>query len=776
MVQSDIRQFIGMAKEVNDFRADYGEEPYWTNSSFVGMPTYQLSAYFPGDWIKKVDEALRFLPRPADYLFLYFLGFFLLLRSFRLEYKLSMLGALVFGFSTYLIIIIGVGHNAKAHAIAYMPFVLAGLIQISSKNYIKGFLLTAIGMALELKAGHLQMTYYLLFVVLAFGLAWLIRTLKEKGSLKVFLGELSMMVFAVVIALGMNASHLLATAEYADFSTRGQSELSINPDGSPKQKIESGLSKSYITEYSYGLFESFDLIYARLQGGGNAEPLGESSVTQNYLAPKIGRAEARRFSENAPLYWGDQPIVAAPAYIGGSVFFLFFVAIFLVTDKSRNWILGVSILALMLSWGKNLPFLTDFFIDYIPLYNKFRAVSSIQVILELMIPLFAFLGLKQLFSQSLDIEIKKSALKKGIYISLGLGLGLLMVGFGLDYQGQNDSYYDSMLPGLAESLQLDRARVYKIDIFKSMLYALMIFAMIWLYLRSKLKYVYALIGIGLVCVFDLVQVDRRYVNEKDFVPAIKVDKPYTASSADQTILQDDSYYRVANLGLNFINDGSTSYFHHSLGGYHAAKPRRFQEVYDFYLSKNKLEVYNLLNVKYFIIPDENGTNQVQLNAEANGNAWYVDEIKGLDSADDEIISLGQIDTKKSAIIKDQDLNALNFAQNLEKDTLAAVDLVSYKSNELSYRSKSDKDGFVVFSEAYYQPGWQAYIDNAKVEHYRVDYLLRGLEVPKGEHEIRFEFVPKVIHKGQWLNYSAWALLIIGIAALSYRRYKFELNR
>ncbi|MDC9723253.1 MAG: hypothetical protein PSN34_10870, partial [Urechidicola sp.] len=394
--QSDITQFIGSSKEIKDFRKTHGEEPYWTNSSFGGMPAYVVSAYYPNDYIKKVDKILRFLPRPADYLFLYFVGFFVLLMTLKVDWKLAIVGSLGFGLSTYLIIILGVGHNAKAHAIAYMPLVLSGILLVFQRKYLLGFIVTAFAMALELSANHIQMTYYLFFLVAIFGIVQLIDAIKKK-EIQHFIKSSSILIVAVVLAVGTNASSLLATQEYAKHSTRSKSELTINPDGTPKENISSGLSNEYITEYSYGKAETFNLFIPRFMGGTSQEEVEDSEVQvffQHAVDNGLSIEMANYYYRFVRMYWGKQPIVAAPAYIGALFIFLFVLALFLVKGNLKYWLLAATIFSILMSWGHNLnlsndgtSMITDFFINYFPLYNKFRAVSSIQVIAEVAIPL-----------------------------------------------------------------------------------------------------------------------------------------------------------------------------------------------------------------------------------------------------------------------------------------------------------------------------------------------------------------------------------------------------
>ncbi len=433
--QSDIMQYIGMAEQQNDFRAQTGEETYWTNSAFGGMPTYQLGTHYPNNYIKSLDLSLRFLPRPADYVFLYFIGFYILLLVLKVEYKLAALGALAFGFSTYLIIILGVGHNSKAHAIAYMPLVLSGILLTFQRKYIPGFLLTAVAMALEIVANHFQMTYYLMLLVMILGIAYLIDAYRKK-TLAHFFKSVGILCGAVILSVGLNATNILATQEYVKESTRGKSTLTIHPDGSPKQKT-SGLDKDYITEYSYGITESLNLFIPRFMGGGNAENVGKgSNIYDAYRKLGASSRQALDASREAPTYWGKQPIVEAPAYVGAVVLFLFVLALFLVKGRLKWWLVGAVVVSLILSWGKNWFFafdpdpdsnpITNLMVDYFPLYNKFRAVSSIQVILELCIPVLAVFGLVKVFSNQVTEMAKLKALKYTAAITGGLAVLLLL--------------------------------------------------------------------------------------------------------------------------------------------------------------------------------------------------------------------------------------------------------------------------------------------------------------------------------------------------------------
>lgn len=765
--QSDIIQYTGMAKEQNDFRATFHSEPYWTDSAFGGMPTYQLGANYPHDYIGKLDDMLRFLPRPADYLFLYFLGFYVLLLVLKTNPLKAFFGALAFGFSTYLIIILGVGHNAKAHAIAYMPMVIAGFILVFNKRYIIGGILTMLAVALEINANHFQMTYYLLFLLLILGSYFLYR-LFQNNDLKSLPKIAGTFAVAVILAIGVNATNLLATKEYADFSTRGKSELTINPDGSKKES-NSALSREYITEYSYGIFESFNLIAPRLVGGGNNEKLGTDSNVYNYLLGYgASSEEALTLTENyAMTYWGNQPIVAAPAYIGAVIFFLAVLALFHDKRKIKYAFVAGAIFSLLLSWGKNFSGLTDLFINYFPMYDKFRAVSSIQVLLELCFPILAIMGLQSFFKEK---ENQQKNLLNATFISIGLILILFFSKGMLDFTGSMDSQLlqlfsqsqdKSFGQGFIDALISDRKSLYNADLLRSGFFMLVAFGTIWFYLKEKLSKQTAIILIGIFMVGDLFFVDKKYVNGDDFVSAREVDQPFQPTQADQQILQDTTHYRVFEVSGN-MNSARASFFHKSLGGYHAAKPRRMQQLFDYQIAKNNKEVLDMLNIKYIIQTDEKGEEFPTVNPDANGNAWFISEIKTVNSADEEMKALDKFDSKNVAIrCKEKNEKSFEISLPFIKDSLATIRLDSYQPNHLKYTSNNSHNGFAVFSEVYYKDGWKATIDGKESLIYRVDYTLRGLQIPAGKHKIEFKFEPQVVKTGSTIAlFSTIGMLLV----------------
>ena len=773
--QSDIVQYTGMAKQQNDFRKSTGEETYWTNAAFGGMPTYQLGAKYPHNYIKELDLRLRFLPRPADYLFLYFIGMYILFLVLKLDYKLAFVGALAFGFSTYLIIILGVGHNAKAHAIAYMPLVLSGILLTLRGNYLKGFILTTIAMALELVANHFQMTYYLLLVVLVIGLVYLIDSYKKKKLLNFFKG-VGVLVVAVVFAIGLNATNILATKEYADTSTRGKSELTINSDGSYKE-ANKGLDYDYITEYSYGKLESFNLFIPRFMGGGSSEPLPDNPKSMNAIM-QLGASpqEANQILNQVPMYWGDQPIVAAPAYIGAIIIFLAILALFLIKGKLKWWLVTGIILSLLLSWGKNFSILTDFFIEYIPLYNKFRAVSSIQVLLELLMPILAILGLQQFFfNSSITSEKKKKSLVYASGISAGIAVVfILFKSILFDFSSPYDSYFIKDLgPDFVDAMKEDRMTLFTNDAIRSLVLVVLSAGVLWFFLKAKLKQGTAIALFALLILIDLVGVDRRYVNSDDFVVARVMTHPFQENFADKEILKDTDYYRVYDVTSSPFNSGRASFYHNALGGYHAAKPARIQDVNNFYLSKGDIGILNMMNVRYIITEGKGGKKVPQRNPYANGAAWFVENVMIAENANEELLLLDSLDTKNTAIIHQEFSQKLPL-ENIERDSTATIKLKSYAPNYLVYESSTVSPQLALFSEAYYSNGWNAYIDGQPVTHFRANYLLRAMKIPEGNHTIEYKFEPEVVAIGSKISLATSALfLLVFLGAIFYNYKKKE---
>ena len=731
ILQNDIVQYSGMSKELKDYRSNYEKETYWVNNAFSGMPTYQLGAKYPHNYIKKLDLLIRFLPRPADYLFLYFIGFYFLMLSLKIEYRLAVLGALSFGFSTYLIIIIGAGHNAKAHAISYMPFVLGSIIYVVRKKYIIGFILTAIFLGLQLTANHFQMTYYLMFIVIVMAIWFVVKCIKEND--RVHLIKTIVVLFtSLVFSLLMNSSNILTTMEYSKESTRGNSSsLTINSDGSPKENFSKGLDREYITQWSYGVFESLNLFIPKIVGGGSSEKLDSNSSFYQILR-KSGYSplESNQIVKNSPTYWGNQPFVEAPAYVGIAVFFLFVFSVFLYRGNHRSWLLASIILSLLLSFGKNFSFLTDLFISYFPIYDKFRAVSSIQVILELCIPIMAILGLSSLFSDKIMTKSKIRALNfTGMVFLLILIVLYLIKGF-LPFSGISDQYMDETI---VEALIEDRKEIYVSQLLKSFIFISIIFSLIFLFIKEKLKKNYFIVSLAIIISTDLILFSKNYVNDENFVDAVNVENPYNLDEVYKSIIDDKSDYRVLDLTENSTKP---NYFFNSINGYHAAKLGRYNDVMDFYLNKNHLNTLSMLNTKYIIFNQE-GEKQIFKNEFSSGSAWFVKENINVFDDDQEIKSLDTLNYKEISVSQ-------SFESKKYYNNISSIVVAEKKSDYIRYDVSSDDTGLIIFSEIFYPKGWKAYINDQEVTMERFNYILRGLEVPKGKHRLEFVFDPTIV--------------------------------
>lgn len=767
ILQSDIAQYTGMAKEQNDFRNEFHDEPYWTNSAFGGMPTYQLGAKYPHNYIKTLDSTLRFLPRPADYLFLYFLGFYLLLMSLRIKPLQAFFGALAFGFSTYLIIILGVGHNAKAHAIAYIPMVLAGIIFIFNKRYLVGGIVTMLAAGLEIQANHFQMTYYFLFLF-AFVIGFYIYEIVKEKDFKHLYKSFAILGLGAVLAVGANATNLLATAEYAKYSTRSNSDLTLDENGK-KKTDNNAMSYEYITQYSYGIDESLNLIAPKLFGGASYDDLGtDSAMYQFIVGQNVPESEARELVKQMPTYWGDQTSVAAPAYIGIVVFFLAILALFLEKRRIKYALVAGAIFSILLSYGKNFEPLTSFFIDYVPMYNKFRAVSSIQVILELCLPVLAALGLNA-FINSDEEERKKPLLYAGAIVG-GLLIVILLANGVFTFSGANDKFYAQQYgPEVMKVLKEDRESMYFSTIYRSLGFLAAAFGILFFYTKKTFSQFTTVVLVGLVMVLDLFVVAKNYVKADDFVSKSQIERPFgEPTEADTRILEDTTHFRVFDVDGQ-MNSARASFYHQSIGGYHAAKPKKIQELFDYQIAKNNIEVLNMLNAKYILQSNKEGIQQALENPNTNGNAWFVSKIKFVKSGDEEMKALDNLKTKEEVVINSlvNDIKESSF----EKDSTSAIELTSYKPNHLKYTSTNSKNGFGVFSEMYYEKGWIATIDGKDAEILNVDYVLRGLQIPAGKHTIEFKFEPQVVKTGSTIALISTLLMLltIGLGVFYWRK-------
>ena len=746
--QSDIDQFSGMSRQIVEHRNNFDEEPYWLDNAFLGMPTYQVAVKYPFDVLEKVDKIIRFLPRPADYLFVYLLSFFLLLKSMKVRSDYAFFGSIAFAFSTYLIIILGVGHNTKALAIGYTPLALAGFFKILNNRTLSGVVICSIGLGLQINANHYQMTYYFMMLM---GLILIMSTLFEKGdNLKSKFVKTGAFSSSVLIAILLNSSSIMATKEYSEFSTRGNSEISINSDGSEKTDLD-GLSKEYITEYSYGKLESLNLIIPRFMGGGSSDLIGKDTDFFKNLS-NYDPQSASLIYQNARLYWGDQPIVAAPAYIGISVFYLFIISLFYLDKKTLRWVFPSLIFALLLSWGKNFSVLTDLMIDYFPFYDKFRAVSSIQVIIELIIPLIAAFGLYKIFEGQ---HQKTMSYKKIIYPSLiFLTTLFLLLLFGESiFKFQSEREVFGAYPEILDMIIDERKSVFRTDVMRSIFIVSVLFASIFAVKKKYLSKKYLLPILTIIVLADLWSFNKNYVNDDNFTNASKVKTPFILNDLDKEILNDKSDFRVYESFRGFVN-GRTSFFHNSISGYHAAKPKRMQDIYDFYLLKNNLRVLDMLNVKYIIDLNESGNIELKINEDVLGSAWFVDEVQKVTDSNQELLSLSSLDYKKTCL--STHLNNKTYSDSSKN----YVEVVEKMPNKIVYKVFSNDTGFIVFSEAFYKNGWVAKINGEITDHHKVNYLLRGLEVERGEHEIVFTFEPAVVKTGTLLMASSNILLLI----------------
>lgn len=767
LLQSDIRQYQGMSRQLQEHREATGEETYWIDNAFGGMPTYQLGAKFPADVLQPIYSLFRILPRPAHILFLYLLGVYLVLLILKKPWPVALFGSLAFGFSTYLLIILQVGHNTKALAVSFFPFVFGGVLLLLQKRWFWGVLMSSLALGMQIRANHYQMTYYLLMLLGLLVLVYGYHSLKNKQT-KSFLQSLGALIASGILALGFNATPLLATAEYTDFSTRGKSELKQNADGSPKEQ-STGLDFDYITEYSYGIFESLNLIAPRVQGGGSSEDLGTKHGVYDFLIDNgASPNQAREFSKNVPTYWGEQPILEAPAYIGITVFFFALFGFFFSRGPLRTTLALGALFSLLLSWGKNLSFLTAFFVSYFPLYNKFRAVSSIQVVLEFCLPMLAAMGLFHVFYSTQKLELKRFLKIAAIPIVL-FAMVLLTQGM-LSFSGANDAYFKEIYgTALVSQIREARISIFQSDLFRGILFCVLLTSLIYLYQTKKIKRGLALsLVIGLL-IIDLIGISNRYIDREAFVSKRFTNAPFRMTAADQALLQDQDRFRVYEPQLG-LTGARTAYFHNALGGYHGAKPRRFEELFEAYSAQQNTGILDFLNVKYILYPEEeSGELKPLLNPNALGPAWMVSEIETKATPDALLEALKETDFKTTALVLDHELPA-GFSKQYTLDSLAQITLTKAKPDQLTYRVQTTTPAFAVFSEMHYPKGWKATLDGKPVPIINVNYVLRGVQVPANASVIEFRFEPAVIKQGTRLRWLSLGLFAISILVLGYYQY------
>lgn len=796
LFRHDSQAGVGMGQELTEYEQRTGEVTRWTNSLFSGMPTYQISpAYSSTDGLSAVMAAYHlWLPDYVWFLFAYLLGFYILLRAFNFRQSLAALGSILWAFSSYFLIIIAAGHLWKVMALAYLPPMIAGVVLAYRGKYLWGFIVTAVFTAFEVKANHVQMTYYYLFIVLFMVVAYLVQAIREK-RFQHFLKASGVLVAAALIGVAINISNLYHTWEYQKESMRGKSELT---KANSANQTSSGLDRDYITQWSYGIDETLTLLVPDAKGGASV-PLSQNATAMAKANPEVQNMLPQLY-EAVPQYFGTQPGTSGPVYVGAFVLFLFVLGLFIVKTPLKWALLAATILSVLLSWGHNFMGFTNFFLDYVPMYAKFRTVASILVIAEFTIPLLAALALKRIVDE--PTVLTKNM--KFVYASLALTAGVALImalmpsmmgPFISEQERQMLSGIQGMTPDvqnmMLSSIATMRAAMVSADAWRSIIVIIIGVAMLLLYKAQKIKAIYLIVGISALCLIDLWQVDKRYLNDEMFVPKSERDTPQQATATDMEILKDKALsYRVLNFASGAFNENNTSYFHKSIGGYHPAKLRRYQEMIDKYIApemqaamqaigskggvmsevdgRKVFPVLNMLNAKYFIVPLQgNATTQLQ-NPYAQGNGWFVDKLTYVADANAEYAEVGKIDVSHEAVA-DKKFEAV-LGNTQANDSTASVVLTKYEPNSLTYTVNSAKGGVVVFSEVYY-PGWSATIDGQAAELGRVNYILRALNVKAGKHEVVLEFHPSSISTTETIAYVALVALLLAICAALFVEWK-----
>ncbi len=772
--QHDIEMYKGMSQEINDFREKTGEQSLWTNSMFGGMPAWNIGVQQNSNLMTYVQKIIGLgFPSPIMSVFISMLGFFILLLVLDCKIWISFIGALAYGFTSYLFIVMGAGHNSKAVAMAYMAPVIAGIIMTYKGKYLWGAVLTAIALALEIRAGHIQITYYLFIIVLIFVIAEFIETIKNKKYPEFFKAS-GILVCAAILAILTSTTTLYANYEFGKETMRGKPVLTENTGNQTR-----GLDRDYVTQWSYGIGETWSLMIPNVKGGASAY-IGNDNPALESVGPRFRQMIAQN---NA--YWGDQPGTSGPVYVGAIVCFFFILGLFVVKGKIKWVLLIATILSILLSWGKNFMGFTDFFLDYFPMYNKFRAVSMTLVIAEVCMPILAFLALAEVMKNP---EILKKNMYY-FYISFGLTAGLCLlfyiipnVFFNFLSQGEASQFAQlgagkdgAIYQTFANELEKVRMAIFKKDAIRSFLFISITAILLLLNLKGKLKNNAMFALLAVLVVLDMFPVNKRYLNNDNFIDSRRFDKPFVMSEIDKQILQDNGLnYRVLDLTKNTFNDASTSYFHKSIGGYHGAKLRRYQDIINHYLGGNNVgsdgfwNVINMLNTKYLITP-QNNKPTAMTNPDAFGNAWIVSDIKWVATPNEEITAIENTDVKTTAIVNDEFKNVIgNFNPSSVSGT---IKLDSYKPNELVYSFNSSKDELVVFSEIWTSKGWTLWIDGKESPLIRADYILRAAVIPAGSHEIMMRYEPKIWKVGNTIQFVSSLILILGLIGAIVITYK-----
>lgn len=771
--QGDIRNWQGVAKEVIDYRESTGEHALWTNSLFGGMPAYLISIQYSGNLLNHCHKIFSAgIPQPMGFILICMLGFYFLMLVLRINPWIGIIGAVAFAFSTYFIIIIEAGHNTKLQAIAYMAPLLGSLILTFRGKYLLGGVLTGVFLALEVSCNHLQITYYTFLLILIYGVFELIRAVKSK-EVPQFAKAVMIAVVAGAIGVGANVNRLWGLIEYSEYSTRGQSELTSNQGDKT-----SGLDKSYATAWSYGVDETWTLMIPNYKGGGSGAIMSDNEDALD----AVTNPQMKQLVAQLNPYFGDQPFTSGPVYIGAIICFLFVLGLLMVDGPMRWVMLLGTILSITLAWGKNFMSLTEFFLDYVPGYNKFRTVSMTLVIAELTMPVLACLALDRVIKNFTKEHLKK------LYIAFAAtgGMCLLLFLMGQDYTGAGDvqlqqqliqaGIQQQMIPEVMAQLGLARESIFESDTLRSFGFILVAFITLFLFARKTFGKEVVLVLIGIFVLADLWTVNKRYIDadtSKQYSQWVKKrenKEAYQPDAADQAILQDtDPNFRVYNLTMRLDQDSRTSYFHKSLGGYHGAKMKRYQELIDYHLTKGNQGVVNMLNTKYFIVQGQEGAGrQVQQNPGALGNAWFVEGAKMVANADEEIAALEGFDPAKTAVV-DQRFSDQVAAQSYNPQ--GSITQTSYKPGEWIYQTDTKAEGLAVFSEIYYPKGMKVTIDDQEARHFRTNYVLRGMVVPAGKHIIKFSFEPDSYHVGEKISLACSGLLLLAMAFAGFKAYK-----
>lgn len=793
ITQSDSLAAIGQGQEQVEYMSRHnGERTRWINSMFSGMPTYQMSPTYdsskPQDTIKQLYQL--FLPQYVALLFIMLMGFYILMRAFKANPLISALGAIIWAFSSYFFILIDAGHIWKFTTLAYIPPTIAGLIYIYRKQYLLGSFLFMLFVAFQISANHLQMTYYFLFVMIFIVIALLVDAIRKK-EVPSFLKSTAVLIIAGVIGVLANSSNLYHTYEYSKETMRGKSELTHH---GAENKSDGGLERDYITQWSYGIDETLTLLVPNTKGGASIP------ISENEKAMSKARPEYRQLYSQIGQYWGEQPGTSGPVYVGAFVLMLFILGLFIVKGPMKWAMLIGTIFSILLSWGHNFMGLTDFFIDYVPLYNKFRTVSSILVIAEFCIPVLAIFALKEIIEHP---ETIKNNMKQ-VYISLGLtgGLALIMallpkLFFSSFISGSEMQAFQSLpsehIQPIIGNLTDMRISMFTADAWRSVLITVLGTLFIWLFVNNKLNAKWSVFLMLILCLGDMWSINKRYLNDSDFHEQSQRQQIFAQTPTDQYIMQDTTkYYRVLNLATSTFNDGVTPYYHKAIGGYHAAKLRRYQDLIDVHLGKEMIalqkdiiqsngvmdsvnaedfKVLNMLNSRWTILPAQGGGTIPVLNPHAQGNAWFVDNITFTETADEEIETLGKIDLHSQAVADKKYASILGGFNVTPKDSASTISLTSYDSNILTYQANAKKDELAVFSEIYYPKGWQITIDGKPTEMLRVNYTLRALVVPEGEHTIVFKFDPQSIKVTDNIAYISLGIMLLVAICFLYRFFK-----